>query len=278
LGVVGGLSLYLSLPVRAYFDPPVNWGDASTFNGFFWLISGQLYRHYIFSLSLADMLLRLRAFSGFLLDQYTWFGVLFGIYGLISLPSRRILIPTLWMGMAFLLFAIFSGSYDSQVNLLPVWLVFAIWMAFGLQDLLALLREHYKLQVSIMGFLFIATMLRIPFLFSSVDVSQDFRVYDFINNTLRVIPQNSLVFVDGDEQTFSLWYAQFVLNQRSDMIIVAEGLLPYTWYHENLQYTYTYLNVPQREKFQISDLAVANPGRTICHIPHDKPIVCTQNR
>jgi len=278
LGVATGLALYLSLPVRAYFNPPINWGDASTFDGFFWLVSGQIYRQYTFGLPLADVIQRLRVFAGFLSDQYTWLGVLLGVYGLFSLPSRRVLIPTLWMGSVFLFFAISYGSYDSQVNLLPVWLAFAVWLSFGLYDLLSLLSERCKLQVSIVGILFVGIMLRVSFLFSSVDASQDFRARDFIDNALRVIPQSSLVFVDGDEQIFSLWYAQFALNQRADMAIVAKGLLPYEWYYENLQHTYGYLNVPQRDKLQISDLVSANPARTICYISHDEPIVCVQDR
>jgi hypothetical protein len=111
-GVAGGLSLYLSLPVRAYFNPPINWGNASALDGFFWLISGQLYRQYLFSLPLADVFQRLRAFAGFLFDQYTWLGVLFGIYGLVSLSSRRIAISTVWMAVVFLLLAIFYWTDD----------------------------------------------------------------------------------------------------------------------------------------------------------------------
>ena len=274
LGVLCGLSLYLSLPVRAFFNPPVNWGDASTLDGFFWLITGQLYRQYPFSLPLTDVLQRLRAFGGFLLDQYTWLGALLGIYGLLSYPSRRMLIPTLWMGTVFLLFALFYGSLDSQVNLLPVWLAFAIWLAYGLQDLLVLLQESYKLQVSIAGFLFVALMIRIPSLLSSVDASDDLRARDFINHAAQVIPQNSLVFVDGDEQIFSLWYLQFGLDQRTDMAIVAEGLLPYNWYRESLQDTYKNLHVPQRDILQPADLAAANPRRAICYISRDDPLVC----
>jgi hypothetical protein len=278
LGVACGLSLYLSLPVRAYFDPPINWGDASTLDGFFWLITGQLYRQYPFSLPLVDVIQRLRAFGGLLVEQYTWLGALLGIYGLISYPSRRKLIPTLWMGTIFLLFAIFYGSVDSQVNLLPVWLAFAVWLAYGLQDLLVLLPDRYKLQVSVAGLLFVALMIRIPFLLSSVDASDDFRARDFINRAVQVIPQNSLVFVDGDAQIFSLWYVQFALNQRADMAIVAEGLLPYGWYRENLQDTYPNLQVPQRDNLQPSDLAAANPRRTICYISQDEPLMCVQAR
>jgi len=277
-GVAVGLSLYLSLPLRAYFDPPVNWGNSSTLEGFFWLISGELYRQYQFSLPLADVIQRLGAFAGFLLNQYTGLGVLLGIYGLISQPPRRVLIPTLWMATVFLLFAIFYGSSDSQVNLLPVWMAFVIWIAYGLQDIFSGLQDRPKLSISLAGLLFATLMIRIPFLFPSVDASKDFRARDFLNHAAQVIPQNSLVFVDGDEQIFSLWYLQFALNQRLDLAIIAEGLLPYKWYRENLQYTYTYLNMPPKDKPQLSDFAASNSGRAICYISHDEPILCSQNR
>ncbi|RJP53590.1 MAG: DUF2723 domain-containing protein [Anaerolineaceae bacterium] len=278
LGLAIGLSLYLSLPIRAYFDPPINWGDASTLQGFFWLVSGQIYQQYPFSPSLADIVQRLRAFAGLVLQQYTWLGALLGLYGLISPPSRRTLIPTLWMGIVFLLFAIFYGSYDSQVNLLPVWLAFAIWLAYGLQDLLGLLPEASGRQTAIAGLLFLAILLRIPFVFSSVDASQDLRAQDFIKRAMQEIPRNSLVFVEGDEQIFSLWYAQFGLNQRLDMVVVAQGLLPYPWYQDTLRDTYADINMPQANALQPAELVVANPGRAVCHILHAEPIICAAAR
>ncbi len=275
LGVLCGLSLYLSLPVRAYFDPPINWGDASSLNGFFGLVRGQLYRQYLFSVPLADAAQRLRAFAGLLLDQFTWPGVLLGLYGLLSPSVRRVLIPTIWMGTVFLVFALFYGSYDAQVNLMAVWLAFAIWLAYGLQDLLIWLSGRTKqLPAALAALLFVGLMARIPFLLASVDASKDFRAQDFIKYAEQGIPLNAVVFVDGDEQIFSLWYAQFALKQRTDMFIVVTGLLPYAWYVENLRSNYPGLNLPQTAALQNTDIAAANPGRITCTISRAEPIAC----
>jgi hypothetical protein len=278
LGVLSGLSLYISLAVRAFSDPPINWGDASTLNGFFWLISGRIYQQYPFSLPVADLVERVRGFAGLLLSQFTWVGVLLGIYGLISPLPRRVFFPTLWTAATFLFIAIFYGTSDSQVNLLPVWLVFSIWIAFGLRGMCQLFSVQTNLSKSLMGLLLAAMIIRAFFLFPSIDVSKDTRATDFINNALEVIPQNSLVFVTGDEQIFSLWYAQFAMKLRPDMAIVAEGLLPYRWYRENLQYTYTSFKIPQRADLQRSDLTGANPGRSACYVFRDEPIGCVLNR
>lgn len=269
LGIVSGLSLYLLLPLRASFDPPVNWGDASTFDGFVWLVSGQLYYNYLFSLSFADILQRFHSFAALLLEQYSWVGVLLGIYGLISLRSRRILIPTLWIGIMFLGYAVSYGSYDSQVNLLPLWLVFAIWITYGLQDLFGLLDDRRKLEAAFAILLFAGLMIRIPFSLPHVDASQDVRARDFIDSTSNNIPKDSLVFIEGDEQIFSLWYAQFALHQRTDLVLVASDLLPYKWYMESLNHTYPNANIPIMDILLPVQLTAANPERVVCYISAD---------
>jgi hypothetical protein len=278
LGILSGLSLYLILPVRAYFGPPVNWGDASTINGFFWLISGRLYADNMSSLAFIDIIQRFRAFAGLLLEQYSWIGALLGIYGLFCLPSRPLRIISIWMAVTFLLFSIFYGSFDSQVYLLPVWLAFAIWLAFGLQDLFELLRNRFKLmEIPFAVLLFISLTIRIPFSFRQVDVSKDFSAQEFITQTLNGIPKDSLVFIDGDEQVFSLWYAQLALHQRTDIIFIARGLLPYKWYTENLYHTYPNVNIPISDKLQPTNLISANPNRAVCYISANRPLICRHN-
>jgi hypothetical protein len=274
LGIVSGLSLYLLLPIRASFDPPVNWGNASTLDGFFWLISGQLYYDYLFSLSFAETLQRLRDFSALLVEQYTWIGVLLGIYGLVSLRSSRILVPTLWIGITFFVYAVFYGSYDSQVNLLPVWLVFAVWIAYGLQDLFDLWGKHPRLTIASAVLLIAALIIRIPFSIPHIDASKDFRARDFVESSLSLIPENSLVFMEGDEQIFSLWYAQFALHQRTDIVLIASDLLPYKWYIENLDHTYPNANIPALDMLQPDHLSAANPDRVVCYISADRSLKC----
>ena len=49
-----GLSVYLTLPLRALFHPPVNWGNPVTLDGFFWLVSGKLYQGLLLDLSFSQ--------------------------------------------------------------------------------------------------------------------------------------------------------------------------------------------------------------------------------
>jgi hypothetical protein len=143
-----------------------------------------------------------------------------------------------------------------------------------LQDLFEFFGNHFRLTTAFAALLFAVLMLRIPFSFRHVDASKDFRARDFIESTLSQIPKDSLVFIDGDEQIFSLWYAQFALHQRMDIVLIARGLLPYEWYLENLDHTYPNANIPSLDMLQPVQLSAANPGRVVCYISADKLLKC----
>lgn len=275
-GVFAGLLLYLTIPMRAYFNPPVNWGGASTLNGFVWLVSGKLYHAYSFNLSMVDIFQRLRAFPGLLFEQFTWVGVVIGLFGVLSLTSKRIQLLTFWMTGVFLFFSIFYGSEDSQVNLMPVWLCFSIWLAYGLQDLFLWLQTRTA-QIYFAGLLSVLLMVRIISLIPSVDLSRDHKAMDFINFAVNEIPKDAIVIVNGDESIFSLWYGQLALGMRPDLVIIAEGLLRFDWYSKSLQKTYVQTNIPDRNELQVFDLIVANPYRAICYISPDKLLSCKRD-
>jgi hypothetical protein len=273
-GLLFGLALYLTLPLRAYFDPPINWGDASTLNGFIWLVSGQIYHAYAFDLSTADMLERLGAFAGLLLEQFTWVGALLAIYGISTSPPRRISIPITWISLSYLVFSIIYASRDSQVNLLPVWICLVIWLAHGLQDIIIWLNDRVTVQKIIISVLFFALIARIPLTFVSVDASNDVRATEFIDQTLANVPLNSIIVVNGDEYIFSLWYTQIALGNRPDIVILAEGLLPYEWYIQSLRYTYPQINIPAQKDLHLFHLLAANHNLTVCRLSPENPLYC----
>jgi hypothetical protein len=68
---------------------------------------------------------------------------------------------------------------------------------------------------------------RVAFLLPVMDASNDTRALDFLQHALTEIPQDAIAIVNGDEYIFSLWYAQFALGERPDMVVIAEGLLAY---------------------------------------------------
>ena len=58
LGCIAGIMLYVRIPLaasRAENLSAVNWGFADNWEGFWWLVSGQAYRHYLFNFSPGEL-------------------------------------------------------------------------------------------------------------------------------------------------------------------------------------------------------------------------------
>jgi hypothetical protein len=249
--------------LRANFNSPINWGNPVTLANLWWLVSGKMYANYTFNISPPDVLLRLRAFGGLLLEQFTIPGVLLGIYGLFSGLPRRMVLISLWMFVSFAGFAIVYGSYDSQVYLIPAYIAFILWMAYGLQDLLDSIPP--KLTRLVVTVIVLGLTARIPFTIPVVDASHDHRAEQFGALFAAKTPQHAIVFASGDEAVFALWYFHYAFGQRPDTIIIADELLVYPWYAETLMHTYPSikLTVSGTSRYEI---IARNSARPVCYV------------
>jgi hypothetical protein len=185
-------------------------------------------------------------------------------------------VVSLWLFSSYSLFAILYGSYDSQVYLIPACLAFAIWLAYGLSDLLQVVSTRFQ---RIPGWVFCAfilalLILRLPSLFPQVDASHDTRAEAFGEKFAAVTPAKALVIANGDETVFALWYFHFALGQRPDVTIVSEQLLPFDWYLISLGQTYPELEFPAARPVTANDLLDANPTRPSCFVEANTVIFC----
>lgn len=257
--------MYSILWLRATNFPKVNWGNPTSIENLWWLASGRLYATYPFDLSLAEILLRLRTAGGLLLEQFTVVGVLLGIYGIFSGLPRRSLWVSLWVFGSSTSFAVLYGSYDSQVYLIPAYLVFCVWLAYGIQDILQNIPP--KLALFSVTVLVVGLILRIPATIPTVDASHDSRAEQFGATFIANTPQNAIIFANDDEPVFALWYFHYALGKRPDVTVIAEALLPYQWYVETLAHTYPTLKISTSQLEIIHN----NPNRPICEISSANP-------
>lgn len=66
------------------------------------------------------------------------------------------------------------------------------------------------------------------------DRSQRYLGIDFAKNYLASCPPNAILFTNGDNDTYPLWYAQNVEKIRRDVRIINQSLLPTDWYSQVL--------------------------------------------
>ena len=280
VGLATGLSLYLILPVRALANPPVNWGNAVTPARFWWLVSGQIYRSYYLHLALAEVWEHIQSAAAVLLAQFGIPGTLLALVGLVVYWERSgLTLLTSWVAVVFTAFNTLYGSPDSQVYLIPVVLSFAVWAGMGVGRILPGTYARGRCRPYFMALLIILYFaLRATGQLSRVDASKDIRAETFANEVLATAPENAIVFAEGDEAVFALWYYHFALGERADLAILATDLLHFDWYQENLRATYPSLVVPGPFPWPEA-ITVANPSRIACYVQHTNrtEISCPQS-
>ena len=122
---------------------------------------------------------------------------------------------------------------------------FSIWVGMGFAGIMEMIREMLrgkvqKLGSGIMLGTFVLLMLASPLQmlaknFKSHNRTGNYVAADYSYNMLMSCEPNALLFTNGDNDTFPLWYLQEVEGVRTDVRIVNLSLLNTDWYIEQLR-------------------------------------------
>lgn len=132
---------------------------------------------------------------------------------------------------------------------------FTIWIAFGVYALFDIVRKKMP-QLMSAGIVSVACLLLVPVLMANQNWDDHNRngIYtasDFAKNYLNSCEKNAILFTNGDNDTFPLWYVQEVLRYRTDVRIVNLSLLNTDWYIEQMRRkAYDADGIPQQIPFE----------------------------
>jgi hypothetical protein len=116
---------------------------------------------------------------------------------------------------------------------------FAIWIGLGVLALSEWLKN--KLPGTISGILVtVLSLVLVPGIMAQQnwndhDRSGRYTARDFAVNYLNSCEKNAILFTNGDNDTFPLWYAQEVENIRTDVRVVNLSYLGADWYIDQMQ-------------------------------------------
>ncbi len=126
---------------------------------------------------------------------------------------------------------------------------YAIWVGLGATALMEMLKSAVKnskpVAFGTLGVIFLAVpgwMLTQNW--PSHDRSENFVARDYAYNLLNSVEENAIIFTNGDNDTFPLWYLQEVERIRTDVRVVNLSLLNTDWYIRQMRDRQTHESLP----------------------------------
>ncbi len=123
--------------------------------------------------------------------------------------------------------------------------IFAIWIGMGVTALLEMIQESFKDKQVLRRGLSVATaavlLLVAPINllannYQDHDRTGNYVAYDYSYNILQTCEKDAILFTNGDNDTFPLWFLQYVYGIRTDVRVVNLSLLNTPWYIKQLKY------------------------------------------
>lgn len=153
-----------------------------------------------------------------------------------------------------LLFAMTGAAIIVYLNEVPVtprerdyvyvgsFYAFAIFIGIGVLFLFNLIRKKIDPKIAAMAASGIC-LLAVPAVMATQNWDDHDRsgrntAHDFAYNYLIGLDKNALIFTNGDNDTFPLWYIQEVEGVRTDVRVCCMPFLPQDWYIDQLKRTY----------------------------------------
>jgi len=178
---------------------------------------------------------------------------LVGIWGMIQHFSRdwkralAVLVLFIATGIAIILYLNQENPQPRERDYAYVgsFFAFAIWIGIGAVALLEgiadiLRRRALPARAGVLGvlaLLFVAVPFNtFRFNFDSHDRSGNYVPYDYSYNILQTCEPNAIIFTNGDNDTFPLWFLQYVYGIRQDVRLINLSLLNTSWYIKQLKH------------------------------------------
>ncbi|HTO94811.1 MAG TPA: DUF2723 domain-containing protein, partial [Bacteroidota bacterium] len=199
------------------------------------------------------------------------------------------------MGAAFLLLFVIMGYliafYQNQQEPQPrerdyfyagAYAVFAIWIALGVRGLIealsGLLHGSHAQTAGTAAVLLAATAF-IPLRmfqtnFATHDRSKNWLAWDYSYDMLQTCEGDAILFTNGDNDTFPLWYLQDVEGVRRDVRIVNLSLVNTPWYIQQMkdrpyypEATAVPISIPDRRIPELEGLIPWEPQTVTIPVP-----------
>lgn len=217
---------YLYFPIRQSYSDAVSFnilGQYDTYGvfspinlqsleGLWWLISGRQFGSLFFSEGIFPSIGQITAFFQLFIQNYTGFGIIFVIHGLVFLAKNNRKLFAIWLVffIPFTYFYLTYGATDKELMFGPTFVMLSVPLAFSLNYILNTNSRIIRYGIVIISICI--TIVNIPLL----DQSQEYDTRLRTDYFLEVAPQNAIIL--GAWYDISpLEYVHIVEKKREDL-------------------------------------------------------------
>jgi len=230
-----GFSVYLYLPVRHLAAPPLDYVrdyypqvDLTSWQGFKWMVSGQMFDTLYFQVPLNAWPAELARFVRQMISNFHGLGLVIGLLGfLMDFRMRKRLQCALWlMFVCHLVFFLSYGAGDKAWMFSICYVIWSIWFGLGLYHIAAVL-WHRRIPFAVLAPATVGAFLVLSLFFGNLakaNLSRDTSPRDRGEQILARVGPGALV-VCAWEDAPVLEYLQIVEGQRQDIQILNWWLL-----------------------------------------------------
>jgi len=168
--------------------------------------------------------------------------LLLGLFGLVFhayTDYKNMVVVSLLFIMTGLAIIIYLNQYPYQPRerdyaYAASFFAFSIWIGLGVMGLINAINKKMN-SVVIAGGITLATLFLVPGIMAKEgwndhDRSNRYTALEVAKNYLKSCAPNAILFTNGDNDTFPLWYVQEVEGFRTDVRVVNLSLLNTEWY------------------------------------------------
>jgi hypothetical protein len=218
-----GLLVYLYLPLRSRFDPPLDWSNPETPSALWRVVTRADFWERRFVEGPLDLLPIVGDYLSSLGPELAWAGAALAAAGLFHGLRRRwpVLLPLLVMAANLMAVALHGSRSDIFIwhrYYIPSYLMGAVLAAIGAHVLLE--RVPARLRPAILIIPLAALVAR----YGEFDRSRYRVADDFSRTLLAQLPPGAHLIASDDNILFVLMYLRFVEGARPDLDLILEGV------------------------------------------------------
>jgi len=255
-----GLSVHLYLIIRSGHNPSIDEADPENWRNLYAVLRREQYPPTNLLKRKADFIFQLQHFNGYFQAQYQMASAYvsqlnlgsvlplgLGIWGIVDQFSKHrktfvmLFVTLLVMSLGLIIFLNFSDNEVRERDYFysPAFYYFALYIGLGAGGLLGELRSVVsgarpaRLSPVVLGVALVLVLLpffTLKYHYFSHDRSNNYVCPAYARNMLVGLDKDAVIFTNGDNDTFPLWYIQEVEGFRKDVRVVNLSLLNTGWY------------------------------------------------